>query len=903
MKDLISQYYRLILHSEAQKFTLAVKQGNEVKYPHQQNYLSEADLIQAIEGEKTIGIMLSQDKTYLTKAGAIDIDIPRDAKNLSEGLALAQRCSETALKLNLRGFIEFSGSRGYHLWIFANKPIYASLMQNCLKAITEGGRLRLIASQANFEVKEIFPNSIPESKCIKLPATIHLKSDRRCGFIDENFNPNNPQINLESQAKLMAEFEQNSLETLTAVANLTLENSSNNSQPETNQKEINQKLNSFGNNHPSCINHLINNGSPLEIDYNQANLTLVRYSLSRNMELEEAIALAELMAKNTSDNHPTSKDYQGKISNFKSAFNSCDRNREIYQFSCSYVLANLNGQKLATRGCIGSKCSLFKPKTDYQTNSSTQNNFSGNHFSNHSSDSNSNQNNFSAPEYYPLNRFIFEAMIKLFSEDKECCKSLILLEVENQISDFEAIPKSDNLPDSIRLIETEVLSYLLKNPDLLLDCLDIQPQGFTVTTTQSLPEYFDYLLILELPSEETLEAHLNLIREKGVKQKAIAQFNQYQNQLKSSESLSVEVISKSISESEILLNQSLNDQQLLSVSDNLSDIISDLLNEDKISIPTFSSDLNDLFNGGFAQSRLTVIGAPPANGKSTFCVQIADLASSLGFRVVYASYEMSREQIFITQLSRLGLINSSLLEGKKYLKDEQLKTKFFELIAEYRQKIAPNMHIIEADDLYTPNRLLAVVKKLKANLLIIDYLQLLSSGDKKLDNAYNETLRVSKIATELKRLSRRANIPIIAISDVNKNAYNEAQKGGDLDMSALRDSFKIAHSADVIMLLISNNFVKNIKDFDGNKTEQTVTQLFILAEKFRDFNPEISRKIEGLAHEYRLDKARADTYSRLIIAKNRTGKCGEVLFRYSKALHYFEPMNYLTNNLTNNEVF
>ena len=105
MKDLISLYYRLILHSEAQKFTLAVKQGNEVIYPHQQNYLNEADLTLAIEGKKTIGIMLSQDKTYLTKAGAIDIDIPRDSENLVTCLALAQRLQETALKLNLRGFL------------------------------------------------------------------------------------------------------------------------------------------------------------------------------------------------------------------------------------------------------------------------------------------------------------------------------------------------------------------------------------------------------------------------------------------------------------------------------------------------------------------------------------------------------------------------------------------------------------------------------------------------------------------------------------------------------------------------------------------------------------------------------------------------------------------------------
>ncbi len=51
----------------------------------------------------------------------------------------------------------------------------------------------------------------------------------------------------------------------------------------------------------------------------------------------------------------------------------------------------------------------------------------------------------------------------------------------------------------------------------------------------------------------------------------------------------------------------------------------------------------------------------------------------------------------------------------------------------------------------------------QADLLIVDYLQLMSSGDQKLDNAYQETLRVSKIATELKRVARAINLPVIAI--------------------------------------------------------------------------------------------------------------------------------------------
>lgn len=123
---LIEQYYRLILHDTAQKYAIARLEGKEVKYPHQviytqvngkeeteYKYLTHKQLTVSIEGKMSLGVMLIQDKTGLCKSGYIDLDIPRDAKNLSEGLALAKTLQEIALKSNLRAYIEFSGNRGY----------------------------------------------------------------------------------------------------------------------------------------------------------------------------------------------------------------------------------------------------------------------------------------------------------------------------------------------------------------------------------------------------------------------------------------------------------------------------------------------------------------------------------------------------------------------------------------------------------------------------------------------------------------------------------------------------------------------------------------------------------------------------------------------------------------------
>lgn len=51
--------------------------------------------------------------------------------------------------------------------------------------------------------------------------------------------------------------------------------------------------------------------------------------------------------------------------------------------------------------------------------------------------------------------------------------------------------------------------------------------------------------------------------------------------------------------------------------------------------------------------------------------------------------------------------------------------------------------------------------------------------------------------------------------------------------------------------------------------------------------------IENIDNRTQLSKSKADTFSRLYIDKNRTGKIGDILFKYSKAIHKFEPLNYL----------
>jgi replicative DNA helicase len=893
MKELIREYYRLLIHESAQKFTIAKLDNKEVNYPHQKGYLTESDLISSIKGDKSLGLILCQDKTGLTKSGCIDIDIPRDCKDLTEALTIAQNILKEGKELGVNLYIEFSGNRGFHIWIFTEKAVTPKLIKDCLESI---------AQKANFTPQEIYPKDVNSN--IKLPCTIHIKTGKRCGFIGSNFDVNNPEIDLEAQSDLMAQMKVTALDKLINLIPDKTDNKGSGSQrhhgvePKDN-KGIAEKLNSLGD-HPSCIKFLLDNGAPLDIDYNQVNLTLIRYCLTRGYDLPKSLPLAELTAKNTSENHPTSKDYRGKVNNFKSAFISCDRNSDNYLFQCSYILSGVKeGEALSKRGCIGTKC---KVHFNYNPQSSDNN---SNKTSKADTAKNSTQGSDNQ-EYLKVSALIFQSLLNLNSEGKEIVKSQILRECEKLKHDYLS-QISDTVSDSIRLIENEVLGYLLQNPAAIIDYSDIFPQGFkvTISTKESLSGYLDKLYNLKLPSQETIEEYLELIREKGIKKVASSKFKEYQQNLNEdkADTSSIEVLSQIIEDTEALLKHSLSDNNLLPISDKLAQWTNNLFDEDFVNIPTFSNDLNYLLNGGLGKGRLYVLGAPPANGKSTISAQIGDLASSQGYKVGYASYEMSADQLFLTGLCRFGDINSSHLEAKLHLKNSAFAELVLNLIEQYNEKLGENLHLFECDDSYTPNRLLAIINKLKLDLLIVDYLQLMNSGNVQLENNFNETLKVSKIATELKRISRKANIPIIAISDINKEAYNKAMKGGDLDMSALRDSFKIAHSADCIMLLMSYDNVETRKNDEKNPTEIRITQLGILEEKFRDKNPNIAQKIQGLAHKYRLEKDRADTYSRVVIAKNRTGKCGDILFKYSKAMHKFEALNYITDNLNDYEQF
>lgn len=215
--------------------------------------------------------------------------------------------------------------------------------------------------------------------------------------------------------------------------------------------------------------------------------------------------------------------------------------------------------------------------------------------------------------------------------------------------------------------------------------------------------------------------------------------------------------------------------------------------EGLIGVPTGFADLDRLTNG-LHPGQMVVIAARPAIGKSTIGL---DIARSAALRhqlsSVIFSLEMSRNEITMRLLSAEATIPLQNMR-RGTMRDEDWV------------KVAATMGEVSSAPLFiddSPNMSLmeirAKCRRLKQRnglkLVIIDYLQLMSSG-KRVESRQQE---VSEFSRALKLLAKELEVPVIAISQLNRGPEQRQDKKPA--MSDLRESGSIEQDADVVMLL------------------------------------------------------------------------------------------------------
>ncbi|MBM7850057.1 replicative DNA helicase [Methylopila capsulata] len=240
-------------------------------------------------------------------------------------------------------------------------------------------------------------------------------------------------------------------------------------------------------------------------------------------------------------------------------------------------------------------------------------------------------------------------------------------------------------------------------------------------------------------------------------------------------------------------------------------------------VATGLTDLDRLM-GGLQASDLIILAGRPAMGKTSLVTNIAyNVASAYqgelqpdgrmktinGGVVGFFSLEMSAEQLATRIIAEQASISSS-----KIRRGDILESDFFKLTEAVAEMQRVPLFIDETGGLSIA-QLAARARRLKRSkgldLMVVDYLQLLSGSAKKGDNRVQE---MTEITTGMKALAKELNVPIIALSQLSRQVESREDKRPQL--SDLRESGSIEQDADVVLFVFREEYyVKNKKPREG----------------------------------------------------------------------------------------
>ena len=253
----------------------------------------------------------------------------------------------------------------------------------------------------------------------------------------------------------------------------------------------------------------------------------------------------------------------------------------------------------------------------------------------------------------------------------------------------------------------------------------------------------------------------------------------------------------------------------------------------------------DKMTSGWQNSDLIIIAARPAMGKTAFVLSMAkNMAVNLNTPIAVFSLEMSNIQL----VNRL-ICNVCEIEGEKIKSGSLTQNEWDKLNSRIKNLFSAPMFIDDSGNLSIfelRTKARRLVREHDVKMIIIDYLQLMNASGMKFGSREQE---VSMISRSLKQLAKELNIPIIALSQLNRDLEKRSE-GKVPQLSDLRESGAIEQDADIVCFIHRPEyFLKSDRDAQGND-------------------------IRGLAQ--------------FIIAKHRSGAVGDVKLRFRNQFARFE---------------
>jgi replicative DNA helicase len=210
-------------------------------------------------------------------------------------------------------------------------------------------------------------------------------------------------------------------------------------------------------------------------------------------------------------------------------------------------------------------------------------------------------------------------------------------------------------------------------------------------------------------------------------------------------------------------------------------------------VPSGFIDL-DRRTSGLQRGDLVIVAGRPSMGKTSFAINIAEQVAQEGGVVGVFSMEMGGAQLAMRMLGSIGRLDLHRLRTGKL--DDREMNRFaiaFEKLSEAK------LHVDETPAL-TALELRARARRLhriygKLDLIVIDYLQLMSASSQ----GENRATEISEISRSLKALAKELDVPVMALSQLNRSLEQRADKRPM--MSDLRESGAIEQDADVILFI------------------------------------------------------------------------------------------------------
>lgn len=256
----------------------------------------------------------------------------------------------------------------------------------------------------------------------------------------------------------------------------------------------------------------------------------------------------------------------------------------------------------------------------------------------------------------------------------------------------------------------------------------------------------------------------------------------------------------------------------------------------------------DKMTNGWQNSDLIIIAARPAMGKTAFVLSMLKrMAVDNGVPVAMFSLEMSNEQL----VQRL-MMNVSEISGDK-LRSAQLQPyEWGQLDARVRQLYDSPIYVDDTPQLTVfelQTKARRLVREHNVKIIMIDYLQLMHASGLNINSRQEE---VANISRSLKGLAKELNIPIIALSQLNRGVENrEGEEGKRPQLSDLRESGAIEQDADIVCFIHRPEYYHIYTDQQGQSWK-------------------------GLAQ--------------FIIAKHRNGQIGDVKLAFKSEYARFEDL-------------